>query len=183
MEEDTHYHQAELPASAQEDVLTLHGESSRIPGCSVSQASKRPFRRFCSRPTCTWVLAADCSPSSCSGCRGLQLQVSSVLPVLPDTPEGLEVSAVDSSVFFMDGLTADDLASQQSFKPPLGSLCSYVPPATDPCFPALSLSLDPDLIQFSVLSPQSPATKRCVQSHQVREPWGTVQEPEVPPKH
>ncbi|MPC72333.1 hypothetical protein E2C01_066636 [Portunus trituberculatus] len=83
------------------------------------------------------------------------------------------------SVLFQDGLTADDSASQQGSKPPvaldlslflkswqeeilasvndlvaspLGGLCNYVPSATDPPLPALPSSLDPDLMQFSVLS-------------------------------
>ncbi|MPC59262.1 hypothetical protein E2C01_053278 [Portunus trituberculatus] len=45
-------------------------------------------------------------------------------------------------------------------------------PATDPPFQALTSDLN--LMQFNILSLKSPNTKRCVQSHQVRWPGGTV---------
>ena len=104
------------------------------------------------------------------------------------------------SVISQDELTADDSASQQGSKPPvsidlslfleslqeqllasvdslvssrLGELHNPVSSlATDPPLSALPSSSDRDLMKFSVLPPQSPDAKRCVQSHQVRGPGG-----------
>ncbi|MPC55983.1 hypothetical protein E2C01_049932 [Portunus trituberculatus] len=56
MKEDTHTHLAELPASAQEDVLLIHEDFLGVAGYSGSQSSTRSSRRICSRPACTWVL-------------------------------------------------------------------------------------------------------------------------------
>ncbi|MPC94524.1 hypothetical protein E2C01_089697 [Portunus trituberculatus] len=72
MEEDTHDHQAELPSSAQEDVLLLHGDSPGAPGSFGSQASTRSMR-FCSRIACTQILGSFLhNPDSvCVKCRDI----------------------------------------------------------------------------------------------------------------
>lgn len=107
-------------------------------------------------------------------------------------------------------LTADDSASQQGSKPPvaidlslflkswqdqlLASVNSLVSsqlqelrnpmycPATDSSVPGPSSPSVPDLMQFSVLPPQSSDAKRCVQSHQVRGPGGADRGFEAPLK-
>ncbi|MPC43869.1 hypothetical protein E2C01_037522 [Portunus trituberculatus] len=54
MEEDIYTYQAELPASAQEDVLQFYRNSRGTPGSSGSQASMR----ICSRKAYTLVLGS-----------------------------------------------------------------------------------------------------------------------------
>ena len=145
---------------------------------------------------------SDSSRGSGDSCS----QISSAQSVVPVASE---LASLAGGALSQGDVTADDSVSQQGCKPPvalditqflhswqeqiltsvnhivtsrLEEFHKPVPTATDPPLSAFPSSSDKDLMQFSVLPPQSPDAKRCVKSHQVRGPRGAVRGLEASPK-
>ncbi|MPC67677.1 hypothetical protein E2C01_061856 [Portunus trituberculatus] len=155
MEEDTHDHQAELPASALENVLSIRRDSLDTHGSSNSQASTRSSRRICLRPAHTWALG-----SFLHNRHSVCFRSRDICSLGKRCGEHANCSSekVLAAYKYQCSLAHKKVAKskcRRKFADPL---------LQSPTLPPLPV-LEANLMQFSVLSHQSIDGKRYVQSH------------------